>query len=48
MWPFFFFGQSHISGYFKVTSSQPVASFAIVGTNDLSVLAAAPSQEIPQ
>ncbi len=41
-------GQARISGYFKVTASQPVACFALVGTNDLSVLAAVPPQEMPQ
>lgn len=32
------------SGYFKVTSDQPFSSFAIFGTNSLSVLTAIPAQ----
>jgi hypothetical protein len=41
-------GQERTSGYFKVAASQPVACFALVETNNLSVLAAVPPQEMPQ
>ncbi len=39
-------GQSRSSGYIRVTSSQGLASFALFGTHDLSVLSAIPAQEI--
>jgi type VI protein secretion system component Hcp len=37
-------GQSRTSGYFKLTSDLPIASFALFGTHDLSALAAIPPQ----
>ncbi len=40
--------QSRTSGYFLVTSSAPLASFAIIGTNTSSVLGAVPPQEVPR
>ena len=40
-------GQSRSSGYIKVTSDRAVASFALFGTNDLSVLSAVPPQVVP-
>jgi len=40
-------GQNISSGYIKVTSDRNVASFALFGTANLSVLAAVPPQAIP-
>jgi hypothetical protein len=40
-------GENYSSGYFRVTVDQPVASFALFGTNTLSVLSAVPPQVIP-
>jgi hypothetical protein len=40
-------GKNQVSGYFKLLSSLPVASFAALGTNTLSVLSAIPPQVIP-
>jgi hypothetical protein len=39
--------QSRSSGYLRVTTDRPVASFALFGTNDFSVLAAVPPQLVP-
>jgi hypothetical protein len=39
-------GQQRTSGYFKLTASQPVASFALFGTRTLSALSAIPPQVI--
>ena len=41
-------GQNQTSGYIRLTVDQPVASFALFGTNNLSALSAVPAQEIPQ
>jgi hypothetical protein len=38
-------GQNQASGYVRLTSDQPIASFALFGTQSLSVLAAIPPQE---
>jgi hypothetical protein len=40
-------GQDIASGYIKVTVDKGVASFALFGTNDLSVLSAIPPQVVP-
>ena len=40
-------GQNHSSGYFKVISSSGVATFALFGTQNLSVLSAVPPQIVP-
>jgi len=40
-------GQSRASGYIRVTPDRDVASFALFGTNDLSVLSAVPAQVVP-
>jgi hypothetical protein len=40
-------GQDITSGYIKVTVDKGVASFALFGTNDLSVLSAIPPQVVP-
>ncbi len=40
-------GQDLASGYIKVTVDKGVASFALFGTNDLSVLSAIPPHVIP-
>lgn len=40
-------GQNHSSGYIKVTSSSGVATFALFGTQNLSVLSAVPPQIVP-
>ncbi len=40
-------GQNRSLGYFRLTSDQKVASFALFGTNDLSVLSAIPPQIVP-
>ena len=40
-------GQDIASGYIKVTVDEGVASFALFGTNDLSVLSAIPPQVVP-
>jgi hypothetical protein len=37
-------GKNQASGYIRIISDIPVASFALFGTNDLSVLSAIPSQ----
>lgn len=39
--------QNHSSGYIKVTSSSGVATFALFGTQNLSVLSAVPPQIVP-
>jgi hypothetical protein len=39
-------GQSYSRGYFRVATDRPVASFALFGTNNLSVLSAVPPQEV--
>jgi hypothetical protein len=40
-------GQDRTSGYIRVTSDWPLASFALFGTNSLSVLSAIPAQPVP-
>lgn len=40
-------GQTRSDGYIRITSDQPVASFALFGTNTLSVLSAVPPQVVP-
>ncbi|NWG14674.1 MAG: putative Ig domain-containing protein, partial [Acidobacteria bacterium] len=40
-------GQEMTSGYIKVSADKGVASFALFGTNDLSVLSAIPPQVVP-
>jgi hypothetical protein len=40
-------GRSQSSGYIRVTVDQGVASFALFGTNSLSVLSAVPPQVVP-
>jgi hypothetical protein len=37
-------GQNRTSGYIRLTSSKPIASFALFGTNNLTVLSAIPGQ----
>jgi len=39
-------GQERISGYFKLTSTQPLATFALFGTRNLSALSAIPPQTV--
>ena len=39
-------GKDQTSGYVRLTSDQPIASFALFGTNSLSVLSAIPPQVI--
>ncbi len=39
-------GQDRISGYFKVISTQPLATFALFGTRNLSALSAIPPQVV--
>jgi len=39
-------GENYSAGYIRVTVDRPVASFALFGTHDLSVLAAVPPQEV--
>ena len=39
-------GEDRSSGYIKVIMDQPVASFSLFGTNDLSVLSAIPAQPV--
>jgi hypothetical protein len=39
-------GQERISGYFKVLSTQPLATFALFGTRSLSALSAIPPQVV--
>ena len=38
-------GEDHASGYIRLISNSPIASFALIGTNHLSVLSAIPPQE---
>jgi len=40
-------GQSRRSGYIRVLSDQPLATFGLFGTNDLSALSAIPPQSVP-
>jgi hypothetical protein len=40
-------GQNRASGYIRVTPDSDVASFALFGTNNLSVLSAVPAQVVP-
>ena len=40
-------GKDRTSGYIRVTSDWPLASFALFGTNSLSVLSAIPAQPAP-
>ena len=40
-------GMDRTSGYIRVTSTQPLASFALFGTTSLSVLSAIPAQPAP-
>jgi hypothetical protein len=40
-------GADKMSGYIRVTSTWPVAGFALFGTNSLSVLSAIPAQPAP-
>ncbi|PYV13345.1 MAG: hypothetical protein DMG07_14810 [Acidobacteria bacterium] len=40
-------GQSYQKGYIRLTVDQGVASFALFGTNSLSVLSAVPPQVVP-
>jgi hypothetical protein len=40
-------GQNRSSGYIRLSSDRPVASFALFGTTSLSVLAAIPAQPVP-
>lgn len=40
-------GQNRGSGYIKFTADRPVASFALFGTHNLSVLSAIPPQAVP-
>ena len=40
-------GMDRTSGYIRVTSNWPLASFALFGTNSLSVLSAIPAQPAP-
>jgi hypothetical protein len=40
-------GQNRSSGYFRLSSDQKVASFALFGTGDLNVLSAIPPQIVP-
>ena len=40
-------GMDRTSGYIRVTSTWPLASFALFGTNSLSVLSAIPAQPAP-
>ena len=37
-------GKDQTTGYIRVTSDQPIASFSVFGTNNLSVLSAIPAQ----
>jgi phosphodiesterase/alkaline phosphatase D-like protein len=41
-------GQERSSGYIRVTANKAVASFALFGTDRLSVLSAVPAQEAPK
>lgn len=41
-------GQDQTSGYVKITSDKPLASFSLFGTENLSVLSAIPAKVIPQ
>jgi hypothetical protein len=41
-------GQNRSSGYIRLTANKPVASFALFGTNRLSVLSAVPAQQVPK
>jgi len=37
-------GKDLVSGFVRIVSDQPIASFSLFGTNDLSVLSAIPPQ----
>lgn len=40
-------GQDRTSGYFRILANKKLASYAVYGTNTLSVLSAVPSQTVP-
>ena len=40
------YGKEQVSGYVRVTTSRPAASFSLFGSKDLSVLSAIPAQAI--